>query len=83
MGGMEVGAIEADRTPIERAIEGAFAPRSKGDRSRWKGDRTLQIYREAWLRLPSSSEMAARVNFATMVLAHHDARGIEAWREYY
>jgi len=64
---MEVGAIEADRTPIERAIEGAIAPRSKGDRSRSKGDRTLQIYR-AWASgcfLVGDGGCLFQVDFAT------------------
>jgi hypothetical protein len=57
MGGMEVGAIEADGRPMEGAIEGAIEPRSKGDGSRSKGDRTLQIYRNAWFQVAFWSEM--------------------------
>jgi len=60
MGGMEVGAIEADGRPMEGAIEGAIAPRSKGDGSRSKGDRTLQIYRKVVAEVVAKVEAMRR-----------------------
>jgi len=57
---MEVGAIEADGRPMEGAIEGAIAPRSKGDGSRSKGDRTLQIYRKAVAEVVAKVEAMRR-----------------------
>jgi hypothetical protein len=40
-GGMEVGAIEPDRTPMEGAMEWAIVPRSKGDRRAIEGERKV------------------------------------------
>jgi hypothetical protein len=70
-GGMEVGAIEPDRIPIEGAIE----PRSKGDGSRSKGDRTLQIYRDAWLIIRAPGRFGSKLDFELSTRCGDNERG--------